>query len=518
MKTLTACLLALAALGLLTPPAVGQDFGDQQVITTEAKGARSVYATDLDGDGDVDVLSASYYDDKIAWYENLGGGSFGPQQVITTHANGASCVNAAELDGDGDADVLSASDEDDKIAWYENLGGGSFGPQQVITTLANGAQCVHATDLDGDGDADVLSASRWDDKIAWYENLGGGSFGAQQVISTQADRAQSVYAMDLDGDGDADVLSASLIDDKIAWSENLMEPPWIQSPVNGHWYRKIPPLDWHVAEYTVSQGWGGHLCTIRNQAENDWLRDTFVASQPIWIGYTDQSQEGVFEWSSGETPGFENWGTGQPDDAGGADWAVMAPVSGAWRDEPNLPARPSVVEVISDDCDGNQLPDVYQIALDPSSDWNGDRVLDVCSSANYCTAATNSTGVPASIGCSGSPLIASNALTLEAWDLPLFEYAYFLMSMRTGFVPGFGGSSGNLCLGPPIVRLNDPADGGAFLNTGQTGMVDLTLDLVNLPQGIKAQPGDTWYFQLWYRDYTTGPTSNTTDGIEVMFR
>jgi hypothetical protein len=30
-----------------------------------------VYATDLDGDGDADVLSASYGDDKVAWYENL---------------------------------------------------------------------------------------------------------------------------------------------------------------------------------------------------------------------------------------------------------------------------------------------------------------------------------------------------------------------------------------------------------------------------------------------------------------
>jgi hypothetical protein len=33
--------------------------------------ARTVYACDLDGDGDNDVLSASSDDDKIAWYENL---------------------------------------------------------------------------------------------------------------------------------------------------------------------------------------------------------------------------------------------------------------------------------------------------------------------------------------------------------------------------------------------------------------------------------------------------------------
>jgi hypothetical protein len=155
--------------------------------------------------------------------------------VITTAAPRAVSVYATDLDGDGDADVLSAS-ADDKIAWYENLGSGAFGAQQVITTATEEASSVYATDLDGDGDADVLSASYWDNKIAWYENLGGGVFGAQQVITTAADAAFSVYATDLDGDGDADVLSASL-DGKIAWYENLTVsggPTLFCSPANVH--------------------------------------------------------------------------------------------------------------------------------------------------------------------------------------------------------------------------------------------------------------------------------------------
>ena len=98
---------------------------------------------------------------------------FGGQQVITTAASLAQSVFATDLDGDGDADVLSASHNDDKIAWYENLGGGAFGAQQVITTAADYARSVYATDLDGDGYADVLSASKNDDKIAWYKNLQG---------------------------------------------------------------------------------------------------------------------------------------------------------------------------------------------------------------------------------------------------------------------------------------------------------------------------------------------------------
>ena len=47
------------------------EFGSQQVITQAADVAVLVYAADLDGDGNPDVLSASIGDNTIAWYENL---------------------------------------------------------------------------------------------------------------------------------------------------------------------------------------------------------------------------------------------------------------------------------------------------------------------------------------------------------------------------------------------------------------------------------------------------------------
>ena len=199
------------------------DFAAERVISTAAEEPTSVFAADLDGDGDADVLSTSAADDKLAWYENLGNKEFSGQRVISTEASVRTSTHAVDLDGDGDADVLSTSQNDDKVAWYENLGGGTFSTQRVITTDADGARAVHAADLDGDGYADVLTASASDDKIAWHENLGGGAFSAQRVISLDADFAASVYATDLDGDGDSDVVSASGLDDKIAWYENLGE-------------------------------------------------------------------------------------------------------------------------------------------------------------------------------------------------------------------------------------------------------------------------------------------------------
>src|SRR5574340_736320 len=96
--------------------------------------------------------------DTIAWYENTDGqGDFGPHRTITTNADRASSVYAADVDGDGDLDVLSASGADNKVAWYENTDGkGAVGPQQVTATTAD-ARAVYAADMDGDGDLDAVS-------------------------------------------------------------------------------------------------------------------------------------------------------------------------------------------------------------------------------------------------------------------------------------------------------------------------------------------------------------------------
>ena len=188
-------------------------------ITSSADGATSVFALDIDGDTDIDVLSASANDDKIAWYENDGSENFTAHTISTLNANEASSVFAIDMDGDGDIDVLSASSGDDKIAWYENDGSENF-TLHTITTSADNAQSVFAIDLDGDKDIDVLSASGLDPKIAWYENDGAENFSSH-TITAGADIAQSVFAIDLDGDGDIDILSASPSDSKILWHENV---------------------------------------------------------------------------------------------------------------------------------------------------------------------------------------------------------------------------------------------------------------------------------------------------------
>jgi hypothetical protein len=93
------------------------------------------------------------------------------------------------------------------------------------------------------------------------------------------------------------------------------------NPANGHGYTMLTPSSWTDAE-AGAVSMGGHLATVRNLAENDWLRTTFqpFAADPnasLLIGFTDAAQEGTFVWTSGEPVTFTNWAAGEPNNQGG---------------------------------------------------------------------------------------------------------------------------------------------------------------------------------------------------------
>lgn len=186
---------------------------------------------DLDGDGDPDIVTSltawPENGDKIVWFANNGTGIFGGPQTIGTGVTSVQAVRHADIDNDGDLDIVCASSYDNKISWYANANGlGSFGPQQVIATDATSVRDVAIADFDSDGDQDVVymsnafsSASRG---IFWQPNTNGlGTFGARIAINTNtaANASTSILAADIDNDADIDIIVGEYA--RLTWSENL---------------------------------------------------------------------------------------------------------------------------------------------------------------------------------------------------------------------------------------------------------------------------------------------------------
>ena len=136
--------------------------------------------------------------------------------------------------------------------------------------------------------------------------------------------------------------------------------------------------------------------------------------------------------------------------------------------------------------------------------------------ANYCSANANSTGVSASISATNIDLVA-RTMQLDAIQMPLNAFGFFITSTTQAFIPNAGGSAGNLCIGGDIGR----GVGNGILTTGATGSFStpVDLDMIPTPFGPTAvMAGETRNFQAWHRDSVLGvATSNFTDGLVISF-
>ena len=196
-------------------------------ITTDVVKSHSVFAIDVDGDGDIDVLSADFEGKTIAWHENDGGTPAWTTHNISTNSLSVPYfVSAIDVDGDGDVDVLATDHwgmAPDELMWYENDGGTPpawtphiFGYGEFDDPIS-----VFAIDVDGDGDADVVAGPLYGG-VKWLENAGGTPpVWTPHSIAAHGAAVYSVFAIDVDGDGDIDVVTGH---NDVEWVENDATP------------------------------------------------------------------------------------------------------------------------------------------------------------------------------------------------------------------------------------------------------------------------------------------------------
>ena len=187
---------------------------------------------DIDGDGDLDVLSSgSHYQPSIgssfralAWHENLSGdGSSWVQHDIRRTT--CSELALADLDGDGDLDAV-VSDVAGAIAttWiYTNDSGDGSAWTRFQIPDGTSSRFVAPADVDGDGDMDIV-ATYASSGIVWHDNAVGdaSTWIEREIFASGGGFTFSfVVPADVDGDGDTDAFSL-LPTGELAWHENVL--------------------------------------------------------------------------------------------------------------------------------------------------------------------------------------------------------------------------------------------------------------------------------------------------------
>ncbi len=167
---------------------------------------RNVKVGDMDGDGDLDIVTANFEGRTVDVRLNNGTGTFG-SPLRTSVGFNPSSVAVGDINGDGSLDAVAGNLFFNQSSVLLNVGAGTFTNAQTIQAGGSDVQRLVLGDVDGDGDLDLLTVSA--NSLASVQlNNGTGTFGAPTSVLVGNQPADIVMG-DVDGDGDLDLLVAN---------------------------------------------------------------------------------------------------------------------------------------------------------------------------------------------------------------------------------------------------------------------------------------------------------------------
>jgi hypothetical protein len=270
-----------------------------------------VESGDLDGDGDTDLIAASFDEGQIMWFENRLNESENLDSAWLLHVIDTQVLDfntallVQDIDLDQDLDIMLASQSVGGLLVYEN--DGLELPSMKSHTIEVQRSEIHSidiADIDGDSDPDLLiafsgfSSSASNDRIAWYENK--GSIDSEWIHHTILDGSGSVtsssnqlYPADFNGDNKLDFLFKTV--SSLSWFENITDgssvPSWKEHPVDTNLWsgpkgRVFDADSDGDADFLIWDMFGGFLL-YENQSnipssnqESHWHKRTLTSQKP----------------------------------------------------------------------------------------------------------------------------------------------------------------------------------------------------------------------------------------------
>ncbi|MCA9193466.1 MAG: VCBS repeat-containing protein [Planctomycetales bacterium] len=259
----------------------------EQVITDQLIAPARLDCTDVDHDGDLDLIVAVLgklfpSNEKLGSLvalENKGQEVFEPHVLLESVAR-VSDVRCADLDCDQDLDlvVTQFGYDEGEIRWLENVGSWKY-ESRPLQSRPGGIHSI-PVDLNSDGNLDIVSLiSQEDESIFAFIGDGKGNFREQELFSANNPDfgSSGIWVNDLDADGAPDILFCN--GDAFDYFPPRPWPwhgvQWLENKGDLRFeFHRLADFGGAVNAQVIDIGGDGDLDIVVSSAFNDWAKPT----------------------------------------------------------------------------------------------------------------------------------------------------------------------------------------------------------------------------------------------------
>ncbi len=348
---------------------IGIDRNGTRIITETVSSGKSYHFTD-EGDYSAYVTaynSSGYVDSNRVSFTVYRANNLG-EKFTAAILNTATGVAVTVGDDNRNVVVKQYKGTDDQLWLFERNGAYR---NYKITNLKTG-YCLDDVDFGTSDNTNIIARPSNDsDAERWYIRTNGSGYSIVPKCASHG-------CIDMVGGNSSDGNNIAMWtcvqgNGNQIFTLQMVDKPAYTGTFNGHKYELYnTSIAWKEA-FQFCQQQGGHLVTVNSKEEQEFINSILSSSthNRIWAGGLDTYTEGKWQWITGETFSYKNWGSGEPNNSGDEDYLMLSRGDGKWND---------VADVFNNTdnnysfiCEYDDVIDSTRTKLEKSFDYNNHR-------------------------------------------------------------------------------------------------------------------------------------------------